>query len=42
MSAESREKAEKHGQRSRKGSQIVSRAVAKVTSVFGDDGADER
>ena len=38
MSAESREKAEQNGQKSGKGSEIVSKAVEKVT---GDDGDGE-
>lgn len=39
MSAESREKAEENGQKSGKGSEIISKAVDKVTS--GDDGDDK-
>jgi len=38
MSAESREKAEENGQKSGKGSEILSRAVAKV---IGDDDSEE-
>lgn len=38
MSAESREKAEENGQKSGKGSEIISKAVDKVT---GDDGDDD-
>jgi len=39
MSAESRKKAEENGQKSGKGSEIVSKAVNKVTG--GDDDEDE-
>jgi hypothetical protein len=38
MSAESRDKAEKNGQKSGKGSEIVSKAIEKVT---GSDGNGE-
>lgn len=37
MSAESRKKAKENGQKSGKGSEIVSKAVDKVTSGDGDD-----
>lgn len=37
MSAESRKKAEEKGQRSGKGTQLVSRAIAWVTGGDGDD-----
>lgn len=37
MSAESREKAEENGQKSGKGSELVSKAVEKVTGGDEDD-----
>lgn len=37
MSAESRKKAEEKGQRSGKGTQIVTRIIRKVTGGDGDD-----
>lgn len=37
MSAESRKKAEENGQKSGKGSELVSKAVDKVTGSDGDD-----
>jgi len=37
MSAESREKAEENGQKSGKGSEIVSKAVDRMTGGDGDD-----
>lgn len=39
MSAESRKKAEENGQKSGKGSEIISKAVDKVTG--GDDDEDD-
>ncbi|WP_269814485.1 hypothetical protein [Halorussus litoreus] len=40
MSAESRKKAKENGQKSGKGSEIVSKAISKVTSG-GDEDEDE-
>jgi len=42
MSAESREKAEENGQKSGKGSELVSKAVAKMTGGDDADADDEQ
>jgi hypothetical protein len=40
MSSESREKAEENGQKSGKGSEIVSKAVERMTGIDGDSDDD--